>query len=306
MARTRKGRDVHGILLLDKPTDISSNKALQRVKHLFQAKKAGHTGSLDNLASGLLPICFGEATKIAGFLLGADKQYQTVFTLGTTTTTGDAEGDVISTYSTDNITQDQIDKVIQQFTGDIEQIPPMYSALKHQGQALYKLARQGKIVERQSRNLTIFSITQHDFTDNYLSLTVHCSKGTYIRTLAEDMGNTLGCGAHVSLLRRLSVSHYNQMIGFETLETYAQQSVETLDAQLIPMEDALPHLPTVTLVGDYIHYVRQGQAVQIAHAPTEGWVKLFAQYADETRQFIGIGTILEDGRIAPKRLLANS
>ena len=305
MARKRKGRDVHGILLLDKPTGISSNKALQRVKHLFQAKKAGHTGSLDNLASGLLPICLGEATKIAGFLLDADKQYYTVLTLGVTTDTGDAEGNVITTQATDNITQVQINNVLQQFMGEIEQVPPMYSALKYQGQALYKLARQGKTVERKARRITIFSIQQESFKDNHLALTVHCSKGTYIRSLAEDIGNALGCGAHVSVLRRLSVGQYRHMMDFETLETYAQQGVENLDEQLIPMEDALPHFPSVTLTESYAYYVRQGQAVQIAHAPTEGWVKLLVRQADDAITFIGMGIILEDGRVAPKRLLTN-
>jgi tRNA pseudouridine55 synthase len=299
MARRRTGRDVHGILLFNKPVGISSNRALQRVKHLFQARKAGHTGSLDQIASGLLPICLGEATKLSGFLLDADKHYQAEFTFGVTTTTGDAEGEIQQIRPTDNIDRLKIDKVIASFTGPIQQVPPMHSAIKHQGQPLYKLARQGKVVQRQARTVTIYTITVGSFIENRLAVEVHCSKGTYIRTLAEDIGEVLGCGAHVSTLHRIGVGDYWDMIDFETLQHHAEQGVDALDKLLIPMHTALLHWPEVKLTAELTYYVRQGQAVQVPKTPTSGWVKLFA----DDERFLGIGQILDDGRIAPRRLV---
>jgi tRNA pseudouridine55 synthase len=299
MARRRSGRDVHGILLLNKPVGISSNTALQRVKHLFKARKAGHTGSLDQIASGLLPICLGEATKLSGFLLDADKHYQAELTLGATTTTGDAEGEIQQVRPTDNIDRVQIDKAITSFIGPIQQVPPMHSAIKHQGQALYKLARQGQVVERQARTVTIYSLTVRRFVENRLAVEVHCSKGTYIRTLAEDLGEVLGCGAHVSALHRVGVGDYWDMIDFETLQRHAEQGFDALDNLLMPMHTALSQWPKVKLTAELTYYVQQGQAVQVPRAPTSGWIKLFA---DDDR-FLGIGQILDDGRIAPRRIL---
>ncbi|HEC83914.1 MAG: tRNA pseudouridine(55) synthase TruB [Candidatus Parabeggiatoa sp. nov. 2] len=299
MAKRRTGRDVHGILLFNKPVGISSNAALQRVKRLFQARKAGHTGSLDNLASGLLPICLGEATKLSGFLLEADKHYRATFTLGVTTTTGDAIGEILQTRPIDNIDRKRIDEVIQSFIGPLQQVPPMHSAIKHQGQALYKLARQGKVVERQARPVMIYALTVQSFVENGLSVEVDCSKGTYIRTLAEDIGEALGCGAHVSALHRFGVGDYRDMLDFETLEQHAEQGLEALDNLLAPMHTVLSHWPYVKLTAELTYYVQQGQAVQVPRAPTSGRVKLFA---DDDR-FLGIGQVLDDGRIAPRRLV---
>ncbi|MDM8561027.1 tRNA pseudouridine(55) synthase TruB [Candidatus Parabeggiatoa sp. HSG14] len=303
MARRRTGRNVHGILLLNKPVGISSNTALQHAKRLFQARKAGHTGSLDNLASGLLPICLGEATKLSEFLLEADKYYQAECTLGVTTNTGDAEGEVLQIRQVAGITRKQIDKVIQSFMGSIQQIPPMYSAIKHKGQALYKLARQGKVVERKPRSIMIYDLTVRNWSSNCLSLEVHCSKGTYIRTLAEDIGEALSCGAYISALHRFGVGSYHDMLDFETLEHHAAQSLEALDSLLIPMHTILKHWPEVRLSAELAYYVRQGHAVQVAKSPTNGWVKLFVSNSHSPEQFIGIGEVLEDGRVAPRRLL---
>ncbi|MDM8564136.1 tRNA pseudouridine(55) synthase TruB [Candidatus Halobeggiatoa sp. HSG11] len=289
-------RNVNGILLFNKPIDVSSNAALQRVKRLFQARKAGHTGSLDKLASGLLPICLGEATKISNFLLMADKYYETTLTLGATTLTGDSEGEILQTRPTDNITHEQIEKAVQSFLGSSEQIPPMYSALKHQGQPLYKLARQGKTIERKARIITIYDIEIQSLIDNYLSIKVHCSKGTYIRTLAEDIGEALGCGAFVSRLHRIGVGNYWDMVDYATLEQ--QTSMEELDKLLIPMQTAISHWPKVDLSTELAYYIKQGQAVQTSQAPADGWVQLFSG-----ELFLGIGQVLEDGKVTPKRLI---
>ncbi|RKZ91687.1 MAG: tRNA pseudouridine(55) synthase TruB [Candidatus Parabeggiatoa sp. nov. 1] len=307
MAKRRTGRDVHGILLLNKPIGISSNGALQRVKRLFQARKAGHTGSLDKLASGLLPICLGEATKLSGFLLEADKHYQASLTLGVTTTTGDAEGEILQTRPVQGIERKRIDEVIQSFIGPIQQVPPMHSAIKYQGQALYKLARQGKVVERQARPVTIYALTVLEWIENRLSIAIHCSKGTYIRTLAEDMGEALGCGAYVCALHRVGVGEYRDMFDLEMLEHHAELGLEALDNLLMPMHTALTHWPTVNLTADLAYYVRQGQAIQVPNAPTSGLVKLFADNVPninaESNHFMGIGEVLDDGRIAPRRLI---
>lgn len=296
----RRGRNVHGILLLNKPVGGTSNDALQRVKRLFQARKAGHTGSLDKLASGLLPICLGEATKLSGFLLEADKYYHATCTLGVITTTGDAEGEISETRPVEGIARQQIDLVIQSFIGTIQQIPPMHSAVKYQGQPLYKLARQGKVIERQPRSVEIYVLKVRSWEPPHLSIAVHCSKGTYIRTLAEDIGQKLGCGAHVSALHRVGVGPYSDMIDFATLEDAAQQGLETLDKLLTPMHTMLTNWPELIVSKDSVVYLRQGHAVQIPHAPPSGWVKLFAA---ESHQFLGVGQVLEDGRVTPKRIL---
>lgn len=298
--KQRQDRAVHGILLLNKPTGLSSNAALQKVKRLFQARKAGHTGSLDKLASGLLPICLGEATKLAGFFLELDKRYHVVCTLGVTTTTGDTEGEILQTRPVENLDFQRLESIIQTFTGPIQQIPPMYSALKHQGQALYTLARQGKTVAREARSLVIYSIVICDFTANQLTLDVHCSKGTYIRTLVEDIGTALGCGAHVKTLHRTQVGAYQTLFDFETLAQQAEQGLAQLDTLLLPMETLLNQMPTVTLQAPDVSRLRQGQLVSIPQPPTVGLVRLFAHGTPE--HFFGIGHILEDGRIAPKRL----
>jgi len=299
MARRRnQGRAVNDILLLNKPIGISSNTALQKAKRIFNAAKAGHTGSLDNLATGLLPICFGEATKISGFLLDANKRYRAECILGQTTTTADAEGEIVATFPTEHITQALLETTLQQFIGDSEQIPPMYSALKKEGQPLYKLARQGQTVERAARNITIYDIKLLNFTATKFTIEVSCSKGTYIRTLAEDIGKSLNSGAYIGALHRIGVGQFNDMYDFASLEEKAMQGFETLDNILIPMHIALSHWQSVTLDNDKAYYLKQGQKIHITDVPTAELVTLF-----ENEQFIGIGKVLEDGRIAPKRLL---
>ena len=302
MARRKSGRDINGILLFDKPIGMSSNAVLQRVKRIFNARKAGHTGSLDPLATGLLPICLGEATKMSGFLLDADKRYQVTIKLGIKTTTGDAEGETIQTRVVGEYSDEALELVLAEFLGEIEQIPPMHSALKQNGQPLYKLARKGIEVERKSRDITIHSIEVLAAEGDLLTLDVHCSKGTYIRTLAEDIGERLGCGAHVAVLRRLSVGPFSgdRMITPVQLAHIAEEGgSDALDQLLQPMETALIHWPEVTLTQEATFFLKRGQAVVVPHAPREGLVKLFA----EENVFLGVGYIMDDGRVAPKRLL---
>lgn len=299
----RRGRDISGILLLDKPVGITSNAALQRVKHLFRANKAGHTGNLDPAADGLLPICFGEATKLSPFLLDADKVYVGTCKLGVRTSTADSEGSVVETRPVGTITREQVEAVLARFVGEIEQIPPMHSAIKIQGQPLYKLAHQGIEVERAPRRVTIFTINLLRLDGDELEFRVHCSKGTYIRTLAEDIGQALGPGAHLSQLRRTAVGPFveESAVTLASIETRAQEDVDGLVELLVPMEQALDHWPAVHLTDTTAYYVRQGQPVMVPQAPTRGWVRLFAGEG----RFLGIGRILDDGRVAPKRLISN-
>lgn len=297
--RHRKGRPVNGVLLLDKPLGISSNKALQQLKNLYRAAKAGHTGSLDPLATGMLPICFGEATKISAFLLDADKRYRFTCQLGITTSTGDAEGEVLETRDCSNISLVDVERVLPSFLGEIEQIPPMYSALKHNGQRLYKLAREGIEVERKSRTVTIYDIVVHSLESDLLDLEVQCSKGTYVRTLAEDIGEALGCGAHVVKLRRLSVGPYQgEMFTMEKLQELAEQGNEALDEVLLPIESGVADWPEVRLGADAAFYMGQGQPVLVPNAPTQGWVRIYDQ-----QKFMGVGEIQDDGRVAPRRMI---
>lgn len=299
-----KLRDVNGIVLLDKPIGITSNGALQTVKRLFQARKAGHTGSLDPLAGGLLPLCFGSATKVSAFLLESDKEYQVTVRLGEKTTTGDAEGEVISRRDTGAVSDAAIAAVLPRYTGSIQQIPPMHSAIKQNGQPLYKLAHQGIEVERQPREVTIYDLRLLRRDGDALDLAVSCSKGTYIRTLAEDIGETLGVGAHVSALRRTAAGPFqaSQMVDLETLQAAAEQGLAALADFLLPMDAALEKWPDVCLSEDMAYFVRQGQPVFVPKAPTSGWVKL--RTAD--RRFLGVGRVLEDGRVAPKRLVSGA
>ncbi len=301
--RRAQGRNISGILLLDKPIGLSSNGALQRVKRLYRAAKAGHTGSLDPLATGLLPVCLGSATKISAFLLDADKRYRVRIRLGEVTTTADAEGEVIRTAPTDGVTPEAVTAALGGFLGTISQLPPMYSAVKHQGERLYKLARQGLEVERQPRDITIFAIDLLDLALPEIEIDVHCSKGTYVRTLAEDLGERLGCGGHVIGLRRTGVGPYVETAGpfvtMDQLEAMSEDDLAGLDALLLPQDSALGHWPEVRLSEDACFYLRQGQAVLVPRAPTEGLVRLY----DPSRRFIGVGEILDDGMVQPKRLL---
>jgi len=297
-------RRVNGILLLDKPAGMTSNAALQAAKRLYRARKAGHTGSLDPLATGLLPLCFGEATKVSGFLLDADKRYRVTCKLGERTTTGDAEGELLESRPVDGVTGARLKEVLAGFVGEIEQVPPMYSAVKHKGERLYKLARQGVEVEREARRIMIYSLLLAEFHTPWFEIEVHCSKGTYVRTLVEDIGETLACGAHVTALRRLGVGPFNasQLVDMATLEARAAESMTALDKLLLPMESGLSQWPGVRLSGDAAFYLRQGQPVLVPQAPTEGWVRL---YEGESR-FLGMGEILDDGRVAPRRLMSVS
>lgn len=297
-----KGRDVNGILLLDKPAGITSNDALQQVKRLYFARKAGHTGSLDPLASGVLPICMGEATKVSAFLLDADKRYDVRCQLGVRTATADAEGEVLETRPVADYSDQQIEAVLKQFRGEIEQVPPMYSALKHEGQRLYKLARQGVEVEREARPVTIYELTMTGRGADWVDIRVHCSKGTYVRTLAEDIGERLGCGAHVSELRRTAVGPYadeGQLVTLDRLRELKANDMPAMDKLLLPLETALTQWPGVELSADAAFYLRQGQPVLVPRAPTSGWVRLYVG----NRSFLGMGEILDDGRVAPRRLI---
>lgn len=296
-------RTINGIFLLDKPPGITSNGALQRVKRLFQAKKAGHTGSLDPIATGMLPICFGEATKFSQFLLDSDKVYAVVAKLGERTTTGDIEGEVIESLPVENITLARVQEAMAQFVGAIDQIPPMYSAIKMQGKPLYELARRGIEVERQARRVTIFSLTQAELQQNELSFQVHCSKGTYVRTLVEDIGRVLGCGAHVIALRRLSVTPYANypMHTLTSLEEIiAKDGVEALQPTLLPVETAVKVYPAVQLSTSAAFYMRTGQAVRANFPLNSSMVRLIS----EDERFLGVGEVLPDGRVKPHRLLA--
>ncbi|MDJ0881246.1 MAG: tRNA pseudouridine(55) synthase TruB [Gammaproteobacteria bacterium] len=300
-SRKPKGfRDINGILLLNKPLGLSSNKALQAARNIFKANKAGHTGSLDPLATGLLPICFGEATKYSSFLLDSSKSYRATCKLGITTTTGDAEGDILEQKTVD-VNRAQIESVIAQFTGKIQQIPPMHSAVKHQGERLYVLARKGLEVERQSREITIYNLELLSFEDDRVDLAIHCSKGTYIRTLVEDIGKTLGCGAYLTSLHRTGVQPFWDETSYtlDDLREISQQGLEALDQCLLPIEHILMDWPKIELDSDLTYYLLQGQPVQIPQSPTSGYVRLI----DGEKGFIGLGFIQSDGRIAPKRMM---
>ena len=303
MSRRRRsyGRDVHGILLLDKPRGLGSNAALQRVKRIYQAKKAGHTGSLDAQATGLLPICFGEATKLSGFLLDSDKHYHATCKLGVVTTTGDAAGEAIEVREVPKLSALDIEGVLGQFKGKIEQVPPMYSALKHKGQRLYQLAYQGIEVERKPRTLFIYELELLCLQENIFEIDVRCSKGTYIRTLAEDIGRALGCGAHVIALRRLGAGPFRseQMVSMEKIENTATEGLEALDKLVLDMDEAITDMPAVEVTETVAYYLRQGQAVVVPRSPVSGWLRIY----NSTQDLIGIGEVLDDGRIAPRRII---
>lgn len=293
----RPKRQINGILLLDKPHGFSSTQALQRVKWLLQAAKAGHTGTLDPLATGLLPLCFGEATKFAHYLTEADKTYIATMKLGVTTTTGDAEGEVLSTSAV-NVSLNDFEKACQRFTGKISQTPPMYSALKHEGKALYEYARAGVEIERKERPVTIHHIVVNSLSGTEAVITVTCSKGTYIRTLAEDIGNQLGCGAHLIGLRRTATANY-QISQAVTLAQFEAMGDEARLAALAPPDSAVQYLPAITLDHDSAFYLLQGQAVWRSGAIPAGLLRLY----DEQQTFLGLGELQNDGKIAPRRLM---
>jgi tRNA pseudouridine55 synthase len=286
------------VLLLDKPPGLTSNDALQKAKRLLNACKAGHTGSLDPIATGLLPLCFGDATRLSQFLLDADKRYWTVFRLGVSTTTFDTEGEVTATREARVSTAD-VERVLPRFTGAIKQVPPMYSAIKVGGQPLYKLARAGEVVEREARDLTVHEMKLVGLEGDRLTLEIHCSKGTYVRTLAHDIGEALGCGAHVAELRRTGVGGLDVRRAVSLAELETIPTAEERARKLLPLDAMLDGFPDVHLTALAAHYLRQGQPVSLQHGRQPGWVRL---YEGETR-FLGIGQVMDDGRVAPRRLL---
>lgn len=304
MTRRSRGRPLNGFLVIDKPVGMSSNHVVQKVKRLLGAQKVGHTGSLDPLATGVLPLCLGEATKFSQYLLDSDKHYWTRIQLGTTTTTGDSDGEVIATSPTDRLTLQQIEAVVAQFSGRMQQIPSMYSAIKHQGQPLYKLARAGVEIERKPRDITIHSNRLLSIEGGFLEVEFKCSKGTYIRTIAEDIGQRLGCGAHVVALRRLGAGPFSEsdVVSFETLEDACTSSAG--ESLLRPISSAVENWPEVRLNESLVWYLRQGQPVMVPHAPTAGWVRLELQRDSSSTAFVGVGEILDDGRVAPRRLVS--
>jgi len=277
-------------------------------KRLYFAAKAGHTGSLDPLATGVLPLCFGEATKFSQFLLDADKAYQSTFMLGVATATGDAEGEVVETSDASHITEADVSRALAAFRGEIEQVPSMFSAIKQDGQPLYKLARQGIEVERKARKVVIKQLELRAFRGGdkpEVDIYLECSKGTYVRSIAEDLGRALGCGAHVSALRRTRAGPFSiaDSVSMTTLEALkSNEQVAEMDALLLPADTALGGLPLVRLSESGGYYIRQGQPVQVPNAPSDGMVRV----ALETGEFLGVGEILDDGRVAPRRLIVTA
>jgi len=300
MSKRKSGRNVHGILLLDKRLGVSSNRALQEVRRLFNANKAGHTGSLDPLATGLLPLCFGEATKVSALMLDDNKRYQVVVQLGVMTDTGDAEGAVIETKPVPELSVDVIQACLNKFTGEIDQVPPMYSALKHNGKKLYELAREGKTVERKARRITIFELKLLDFSKDRLTLDVFCSKGTYIRSLAEDIGHTLGCGGTVKELRRLEAGQFS-IENARTIEQLTAMDEQSLLECLINVDKPLEALPAVQLSDEQAGCIKHGQSLSSLAFPSgstmQGMVRMY-----NAEVFLGLGEMLLDGKLAPKKL----
>lgn len=303
MSKPRKrGRDIHGVFLLDKPQGMSSNDIMQKVKRIFQANKAGHTGALDPLATGMLPICLGEATKFSQFLLDADKRYLVTAKLGERTDTSDAEGQIVETREV-KVKTPEILTALEQFRGDILQVPTMFSALKHNGKPLYEYARQGITVDREARPITIFELNFIEYNAPYLTLEVHCSKGTYIRTLVDDLGEALGCGAHVTMLRRTAVADYptEKMLDWNALQALAEpQDLSLLDALLLPIDTAVAKLPALTLNESQTQSIGFGQRIKFDNLNRlQGQVRLFSH----ENRFLGVAVIDENNVIRPQRLV---
>ncbi|MBV7315499.1 tRNA pseudouridine(55) synthase TruB [Shewanella sp. NIFS-20-20] len=308
MARRPKGRFIDGIVLLDKPTGMSSNHALQRVKRMYGAAKAGHTGALDPLATGMLPVCLGEATKFSSHLLDADKRYLVTAKLGVRTDTSDSDGEVVQVRPV-NITDEQLQQALAHFRGDTMQVPSMFSALKYQGQPLYKYAREGKEVPREARPITVYELNFVSLEGDDLTLDIHCSKGTYIRTITDDLGEMLGCGAHVTMLRRTKVADYpyEKMVTLEQLQALVDQAQEQalaastlLDPLLLPMDTAVANFPVVHVPDHAAAFLMNGNPVQVANAPSDTLVRITL---GEPPRFVGIGQVNEAGLLAPKRLI---
>ncbi len=304
----RRGRDVHGVFLLDKQQGASSNDVLQKVKRLFNANKAGHTGALDPLATGMLPICLGEATKFSQYLLDSDKRYRVIARLGERTDTSDADGNIVETRPV-TFSQSELDAALESFRGETMQVPTMFSALKYQGRKLYEYAREGVTVPREARPITVFELQFIRWEGDELELEIHVSKGTYIRTIIDDLGEKLGCGAHVIMLRRLQVARYpiEKMMTLEQLQAIAAtvNAAETpdyapLDALLLPMDSPAEAFPLVNLPFAVAAFFKQGMPVQAADAPQQGLVRVTE---GDAHKFIGMAEIADDGRVAPRRLV---
>lgn len=314
MARKRKGRLINGIILLDKGLGLSSNHALQQVKRMFNAAKAGHTGALDPLATGMLPICLGEATKFSQFLLDADKTYKVTAKLGVRTTTSDADGEVVETNAVE-VSEQQLIAACEQFKGRIKQVPSMFSALKHQGKPLYFYARQGIEIEREARDISIFSLVIDRFEADEVDMTVHCSKGTYIRSLVDDIGQVLGCGAFVSKLHRTQVTDYpvdkmmtiealqaiRDKINNETADLLDNNTFVELDTLLLPMDSAVKELSKVEIEEIGEGFFKNGNPVNFIGMSDFPENTLVRVYSQQSGLFLGVGFIDEDGKVAPKR-----
>ena len=301
--RRRRVRNISGIVVLDKANGLSSNAALQEVKRLYEANKAGHAGSLDPLATGVLPVCLGEATKVSQFLLDSDKRYRTRIKLGIRTDTGDSEGAIIERNEGISVSRKAVERALTKFKGEVEQVPPMHSAIKMNGVPLYKLARKGITVEREPRLVTLYQICLVEFVNSELELEISCSKGTYIRTIADDLGQELGCGAHVIELRRTQAGVFTEKDSISAEELALEKEnrgLDKIDQFLIPMDRAIQDLPEVNLPSITASHVKNGQAVLVRHLPKNGLVRMY-----EDEQFIGIGSIDDDGKVAPRRLIIN-
>lgn len=305
MSRRRKGRDVNGILVIDKPQGVTSNGILQQVKRLYGAAKAGHTGALDPLATGVLPLCFGEATKFSQMMLDSDKAYITTAKLGIRTETGDSEGAVVEEKPVPALTEAQVEAVLENFRGDIQQVPSMYSALKHQGKPLYEYAREGIVIDRPARPVTIYELKLLAVREQELDLAVTCTKGTYIRSLVEDIGEALGCGAHVSALRRTLASGYTLANARDVKDLEAmRERGESLDALLLPPESALTMFPEHRLAGPALVSILNGQPVRIPGQSLEGFVRIYGD-----RSFVGLAEAMPEGddtNLVPRRLVKNN
>jgi len=305
LSRRRKGRDVNGILVIDKPQGVTSNGILQQVKRLYGAAKAGHTGALDPLATGVLPLCFGEATKFSQMMLDSDKAYITTAKLGIRTETGDSEGAVVEEKPVPALTEAQVEAVLEHFRGDIQQVPSMYSALKHQGKPLYEYAREGIVIDRPARPVTIYELTLLAVREQELDLAVTCTKGTYIRSLVEDIGEALGCGAHVSALRRTLASGYTLANARDVKDLEAmRERGDSLDGLLLPPESALTMFPEHRLAGPALVSILNGQPVRIPGQSLEGFVRIYGD-----RSFVGLAEAMPEGddtNLVPRRLVKNN
>jgi len=296
LSKRKSGRNVHGIILLDKRLGVSSNKALQEVRRLFNANKGGHTGSLDPLATGLLPLCFGEATKVSAMMLDDNKRYQAVVKLGVMTDTGDAEGQVIEEKPVPKLSKEIIEDCLNNFVGEIDQVPPMYSALKHNGKKLYELAREGKVIERKARRITIFELKLLDFTEDSLTLDVFCSKGTYIRSLAEDIGHKLGCGGTITGLRRTQSGLF-KIEDALTIEQCQSMSLEELTASMLAVDEPLQEIPKIQLSSRQTTLINHGQQIDFQCELVQGSVRMYSE-----QLFLGLGEMLLNGKLVPKKI----